>query len=113
MELGPTIRRGAGLRAAATPSGSSSPSPGRAGRLRRRGRIQNHRSESNIGVRNVFFQMTMIFMTIRARGQDFGGARSVSRARDTGPRLFSEKLSGSSRLLVVLLLLAVVAVVPA
>ena len=57
--------------------------------------------------------MTMIFMTIRARGQDFGGARSVSRARDTGPRLFSEKLSGSSRLLVVLLLLAVVAVVPA
>ena len=54
MELGPTIRRGAGLRAAATPSGSSFPSLGRAGRLRRRGRIQNHRSESNIGVKNVF-----------------------------------------------------------
>ena len=52
--LGPTIRRGAGLRAAGAPSGSSSPSPGRAGQLRRQGRIQNHRSESNIAVRNGF-----------------------------------------------------------
>ena len=53
--LGPTIRRAEGLRAAATPSGSLFPSPGRAGQLRRRGRIQNHRSESKgrVRIRNV------------------------------------------------------------
>ena len=60
--LGPTILQAGGLPAAATLSGSSFPSPGRAGQLRRRGRIQNHRSEINIGVRNVM--MTMIFVTV-------------------------------------------------
>ena len=102
--LGPTIRRGAGLRAAATQSGSSFPSPGRAGQLRRRGRIQNHRSENHIGVRNVVpddngfhddHQAESIARVKEHEDRILGGTRSVSRARDTGPRLFSEKLNSS------------------
>ena len=58
--LDPTIRRAEGLRAAAIPNGSSFPSPGRVGQLRRRGRIQNHHSESNGWVR-IRIEMTMIF----------------------------------------------------
>ena len=89
--LGPTIRRGAGLQAAGAPSGSSSPSPGRAGQLRRRGRIQNHRSESKAGL-EMFLEMTVFFghgddrladSIARVKGQEgriLVGRRSVSRA---------------------------------
>ena len=58
--LGQTIPPAEGLRAAVRLSGSWFPSPGRAGQLRRRGRIQNHRSESNGRVR-IRIEMTMIF----------------------------------------------------
>ena len=87
--LGPTILQGAGLQAAATPSGSSFPSPERAGQLRRQGRIQNHRSERNIGVRNVVRDDFRDSNDHRAEGiarvkehedRILGGTRSVSRA---------------------------------
>ena len=76
--LGPTIRRGAGLRAAATQSGSSFPSPGRAGQLRRRGRIQNHRSESNGRIR---IEMRMIF------GDESLMIDSIARVREQEGRI--------------------------
>ena len=85
--LGPTILQAGGLPAAAALSGSSFPSPGRAGQLRRRGRIQNHRSESNIRVRNVVrdFDDFRDSNDHRARVKEqedriLGGTRSVSRA---------------------------------
>ena len=83
---GRTTRPDAGPRAVAARSGSSFPSPGRAGQLRRRGMIRNHRSEINIGL-EMFFEITLIndylaesIARVKEHEDRILGTRSVSRA---------------------------------
>ena len=84
--LGPTILRGGDLQAVARQSGSSFPSPGRAGQPRRRGMIRNHRSEIDIEL-EMFFEMTLIndhlaenIARVKEHEDRILGTRSVSRA---------------------------------